>query len=190
MTKILLHPTAFRTHTDTELVALVRAGNDPAFDVIVARHEPALIAYARQLLGGAHHDAEDWVQDALIMALRSLRGADRPMALERWLYAITRNRCFDQLRKPGRDVDLALLEPVLSDAGGDPHAAAVLSEELGAMLADLDRLPARQRVALVMHELEDCSHAEIATALNVSVGATKALVCRARATLGAMREAA
>jgi RNA polymerase sigma-70 factor (ECF subfamily) len=48
----------------------------------------------------------------------------------------------------------------------------------------------RQRRALVMHELEGRSHAEIARTLRVSTGATKALVCRARGALADARAAA
>src|SRR4029077_6320647 len=77
MTEILLHPTASRTPGDDMLVRAVRAGDDRAFDTVVTRFEPALLAYARQLLGGAHHDAEECVQDTFVRALRALRGSDR-----------------------------------------------------------------------------------------------------------------
>lgn len=186
MTEIVFHPTALRPRGDDELVAAVRAGDDHAFATIVTRFGPALLAYARQVLGGAHHDAEECVQDVFVRALHNLRAVDRPMALKPWLYAITRNRCLDQLRKPNRTTDLALVEPVLSDAGADPHDRLVRGEELRALVGAVNRLPARQRAALVMHELEGASHASIARHLGVSTGATKALVCRAR---GALTEA-
>jgi RNA polymerase sigma-70 factor (ECF subfamily) len=105
------------------------------------------------------------------------------MALKPWLYAILRNRCLDQLRRPNRSTDLALVEPVLSDASADPHAALVRGDELRDLVGELNRLPARQRTAIVMHELEGASHADIAARLQVSVGATKALVHRARGAL-------
>jgi RNA polymerase sigma-70 factor (ECF subfamily) len=181
MTQILLHPTAWRD--DDILVRAVRAGDDHAFSTIVTRFEPALLAYARQLLGGSHHDAEECVQDTFVRALRALRGSDRPMALKPWLYTILRNRCLDQLRRPNRGTDLALVEPVLSDVSADPHAALVRGDELRDLVGELNRLPARQRKALVMHELEGASHADIAARLDVSVGATKALVHRARGAL-------
>lgn len=60
---ILLHPTAYRRATDEQLVDLVRDRDDRAFDVIHARYEQRLVGYARQLLGGAHHDAEEVVQE-------------------------------------------------------------------------------------------------------------------------------
>src|ERR1700712_2078550 len=81
------------TATDEALVAAVRSGSDAAFTAIVHRYEAQLTAYARQVLGGRHHDAEECVQDAFIRALRSLQGNDAAIALRPWLHAIVRNRC-------------------------------------------------------------------------------------------------
>lgn len=191
MTTILTHPTAARIRPDAELVGAVRAGSTGAFELIVARYERPLVAYARQVLGGRHHDAEEAVQDALLRALTALRrDADRPIVLKPWLYAITRNACLDRLRKPVRTVGLEPLQAVLHDPAGDPHATVSGREDLRVLIGDLLELPERQRAALVMHELEGRSHEEMAGVLEVSVGASKALVCRARQGLAAAREAA
>src|SRR3954468_9674448 len=99
--------------SDEALVAAARAGSDAAFTAIVHRYEPQLVAYARQVLGGHHHDAEECVQDAFVRALRSMRGNDANTALRRWLHAIARTRCLDQLRKPHRTTDLDPHEAVL-----------------------------------------------------------------------------
>src|SRR4249920_907911 len=99
---ILLHPTAYRAATDEQLVELVRSGDDHAFDAIHDRYHPRLVAFARGLLGGAHHDAEEVVQDAFVRALSALRADDREMALRAWLYTIVRNRALDVLRRPNR----------------------------------------------------------------------------------------
>ena len=187
---VLTHPTAFRTRTDAELVAQLRAGRNEAFDEVVARYEAPLTAWARSLMHGAHHDAEEVVQDALLKALVALRRDDREILLKPWLYAITRNACLDRLRKPVRTTDLALLEPVLSDASADPHVAVVRREELSDLVGNLRRLPVRQRAALVGHELEGRSHEQLAEELQVSVGGSKALVCRARQGMAHLRDAA
>jgi RNA polymerase sigma-70 factor (ECF subfamily) len=180
---ILLHPTAYRAASDEQLVDLVRAGDDRAFDAIHARYEQRLLGYARQMLGGAHHDAEEVVQDAFVRALAALRADDREMALKAWLYTIVRNRALDVLRRPVRTTDLELHAPVLRDAGADPHDRVARSEDLRNLVGELKRLPERQRTALVMHELGGVSHEGIARRLHVSTGGSKALVCRARAGL-------
>jgi RNA polymerase sigma-70 factor (ECF subfamily) len=180
-----------RRRTDDELAALVRSGDAGAFDAIVARYQPQLLAFARQLLGGAHHDAEEAVQDAFVRGLGALRrDAGRPIALKPWLFAITRNACLDRLRRPVRTVALGPLEPVLRDRGDDPHARLARREQLKVLIGGLQGLPERQRAALVMHELEGRSHEEMAAGLGVSVGASKALVSRARSGIAHLREAA
>jgi RNA polymerase sigma-70 factor (ECF subfamily) len=166
--------------TDESLVAAVRAGSDAAFSAIVRRYEPQLTAYARQVLGGRHHDAEECVQDAFVRALRSITKGDAEIALRPWLHAIVRNRCLDQLRKPNRTTDLEPHEAVLADHGPGPISMIAGRERLDQVVVGVESLPERQRRALVMHELEDRSHSHIGRVLGVSAGASKALVCRAR----------
>jgi RNA polymerase sigma-70 factor (ECF subfamily) len=166
--------------TDEALVAAVRAGSDAAFSAIVRRYEPQLTAYARQVLGGRHHDAEECVQDAFVRALRSITKGDAEIALRPWLHAIVRNRCLDQLRKPNRTTDLEPHEAVLADHGPGPISMIAGRERLDQVVVGVESLPERQRRALVMHELEDRSHSHIGRVLGVSAGASKALVCRAR----------
>lgn len=189
MSTILLHPTAYPAQRDDQLVALVRAGDDRAFDAIHARYERRLLAFARQVLGGAHHDAEEAVQDAFVRALPALRADAREIALKPWLFAIVRNRALDVLRRPVRTVDLEPIAASLRDPGADPQERLLRAEELRTLLDILGRLPDRQRDALVLHELHGCSHATIAGRLEVTVGGSKALVCRARAGLERSRAA-
>jgi RNA polymerase sigma-70 factor (ECF subfamily) len=166
--------------SDEALVAAARTGSDAAFTAIVHRYEPQLTAYARQILGGRHHDAEECVQDAFVRALRSMRNGDADIALRPWLHAIVRNRCLDQLRKPNRTTDLEPHQAVIADHGPGPVSMIASRERLDDVVHGLESLPERQRRALVMHELEDRSHSHIGRALGVSAGASKALVCRAR----------
>lgn len=165
---------------DDTLVAAVRRGSEAAFDAIVQRYEAPLTAYARHVLGGRHHDAQECVQDAFLRALRALRARDGDIALRPWLHAIVRNRCLDQLRRPDRTTDLHPHEAVLRDPSAGPVTQIHRRERLDAVLVGLDALPERQRRALVMLELEDRSHSQIGRALGVTTGASKALVCRAR----------
>jgi RNA polymerase sigma-70 factor, ECF subfamily len=166
--------------SDEALVTATRAGSDAAFTAIVQRYEAPLTAYARQVLGGHHHDAEECVQDAFVRALSSLRRNDAEIALRPWLHAIVRNRCLDQLRKPQRTTDLEPMQAVLADHGPGPVSMIAHRQKLDAVVGGMGSLPERQRRALVMHELEDRSHSQIGRVLGVSAGASKALVCRAR----------
>lgn len=177
-----------RVPTDAQLVAALRADTHGAVEVLHARYAPALLAYARSLLGGSHHDAEECVQDAFVRALRALKATPgREMALRAWLYTITRNACVDRLRARAARaaVNLDDVAPALAGRGDDPHAALMRRESLTAVVVGLRGLPDRQRAALVGHELEGRSHGELAAGLGMSEGASKALVHRARAGLQA-----
>ncbi len=188
---VVRHPTHARLRSDDELVAATRAGSDDAYALLVARHRLALTGYARAVLGGAHHDAEEAVQDAFVRALQALRREPgRTIHLRAWLHAIVRNACLDRLRRPGRTVDLGALEGVLGDERADPARALERSEELAALVGEIGRLPDRQRRALVGFALEGRSHEELAAQLDVTVSASKALVHRARHGLAAAAAAA
>ncbi|MEA2221467.1 MAG: hypothetical protein QOJ35_4093 [Solirubrobacteraceae bacterium] len=176
--------------SDDQLVALFRTGNEAAFSEIHRRFRSALTAFARRMLHGSGHDPEDVVQDAFIRAYRGLRVTDRPMALRPWLYMIVRNRALDELRAPQRSEaydDEVRMKPV-PDA--DPASCFAQRVEMRELVAEIGRLPERQRMALVMREFDGCSHAETARALNTTVPATKSLIIRARSNLEAAVHAA
>jgi RNA polymerase sigma factor (sigma-70 family) len=171
--------------TDDELVARFRAGDDGAFTAIHDRFRSPLLAFAQRMLRGTGHDAEDVVQDAFIRAYRGLRATDRPMVLRPWLYMIVRNRGLDALRAPQRTDcfdDQAALAAVPAT---DPAQRVAERDEIRQLVAEIGRLPERQRIALVLREFDGRTHAETARALRTTVPATKSLIIRARSNLGA-----
>jgi RNA polymerase sigma factor (sigma-70 family) len=170
--------------TDDQLVLRFRRGDDAAFTEIHDRYRSALTAFARRMLGTTGHDADDIVQDAFIRAYRGLRVTDRPMALRPWLYMIVRNRALDALRAPQRsDVydDEIGMRAVSSES--DPARCFAEADEMRQIVAEIGRLPERQRIALVMREFDGRTHAETARALDTTVPATKSLIVRARCNL-------
>ena len=175
--------------TDDDLVRALRAGEPGAFDAIHHRYHAPLLAFARQMLGGRHHDAEEVVQDAFVRALGALRETDREMALRPWLYAITRNRALDELRRPQRTAAIVAPRTSTLPRSGRRARASIVAPPRGRRGPRRRPLrpPHAQRRALVMHELEDRSHSQIGRALKVSRGASKALVHRARGSLHARR---
>jgi RNA polymerase sigma factor (sigma-70 family) len=178
------------TLTDDQLVLLFRSGDEAAFSEIHRRFRSILTAFARRMLHGSGHDPEDIVQDSFIRAYRGLRVTDRPMALRPWLYMIVRNRALDELRTPQRSdlYDDEIHMRAVTDA--DPARCFAESEEMREIVAEIGRLPERQRMALVMREFDGRSHVETALALHTTVPATKSLIIRARSNLQAAVHAA
>src|SRR4051794_22480938 len=155
--------------TDDELVLRFRRGDDAAFSEMHRRYCHLLESFARRMLRGSGHDAEDVVQDAFIRAYRGLRVTDRAMALRPWLYMIVRNRALDELRTPQRSDcydDAAGLVAVPAD---DPAQRCAERDEMRRLVAEIGRLPERQRIALVLREFDGRTHAETARALRTTV---------------------
>jgi len=176
--------------SDDDLVARFRAGDDAAFSEIHRRFRTALVAFARRMLHGSGHDAEDVVQDAFIRAYRGLRVTDRPMALRPWLYMIVRNRALDELRTPQRTDCVHDVTSLAAVPAADPAQCVADRDEMRQLVAEIGRLPERQRMALVLREFDGRSHAETARELRTTVSATKSLIIRARTNLGAAVHAA
>src|SRR3954471_769493 len=167
-----------RSQTDDRLVDLVRAGNEPAFEAIVARYRRPLLRYCGGILSGGR--AEDAVQQTFVKAYDAMRRDHGELKLRPWLYRIAHNTALNGLRdKKLQDHALA---PQL-DGVERPDQAAERRQGFREVLAAVDALPTRQRDAIVLRELEGRSYEEIAGALGVTGGAVRQLLNRARTTL-------
>lgn len=176
--------------SDEQLVRRFRGGDDSAFTAIHDRYRPCLTAFARRMLSASGHDADDVVQDAFMRAYRGLRVTDRPLALRPWLYMIVRNRALDDLRGPQRAGAFDDEVGLVAVPAADPASCLDRRDAVRHLFAEIGRLPERQRIALVMRELDGRTHVETARALATTVPATKSLIVRARSTLGAAVRAA
>jgi RNA polymerase sigma factor (sigma-70 family) len=169
-----------RTQTDARLVDLVRAGNDTAFEAIVLRYQRSLMRHCRRLLPAAR--AEDAVQQTLVRALEAMRADRRELDLGPWLHRIAHNTAIDSLRR----VDSHWEELDEGTDGVEPtHAAAERRARFRSVISSVGELPARQRRALVLRELEGRSYDEIASDLGVTGPVVRGLLNRARNTMRA-----
>jgi RNA polymerase sigma factor (sigma-70 family) len=173
-----------RGRSDDALVARVRAGDERAFELVFDRYHRGLLAFCRRMLA-SDEEAEDALQHTFMAAYRALRADDGPIRLKAWLYTIARNRCLSLLRARREQV-------AFDDGHAATHALAVDVErraDLRGLVADLQRLPDEQRAALVLFELGDHSHDDIAEVLGVRREKVKALVFQARESLASWRRA-
>lgn len=174
-------------------------------------HRPALVGHCYRMLGSAA-EADDAVQETLVRAWRGLAGFDGRASLRTWLYRIATRVCLDALAdraRRERPVGLGAagtvedelverprthwVEPVPDahalPAEGDPAERAALRQSIRlAFVAALQRLPPRQRAALLLADVLGWSAAEVAAALETSVPAVNSALQRARATLAASGE--
>jgi RNA polymerase sigma factor (sigma-70 family) len=175
----LLSSTLLRTQSDARLLALASRGYERAFEAIVERYRRPLHRWCRRFLPEAR--AEDAVQTAFLKAWSSLREGTEVGDLKPWLYRIARNAALDNARKAGYDY-VELTEALqLAPA---PEAALERRRVMRETLTGVAGLPANQREAL-LRTAAGHSRAEIARELDVSEGAVRQLVHRARTTLRA-----
>jgi RNA polymerase sigma factor (sigma-70 family) len=172
---------------DERLVARVRAGDDTAFEIIYDRYYRGLLAFCGQMLG-SRHEAEDALQHSFASAYRALRGGAGDIELRPWLYTIARNRCLSVHRAQRVQVSADGLAADFGSFEG-MSAQVQLRADLRELVDELQRLPDDQRAALVLFELGDQSHAEIAAVLGVRREKVKALVFQAREALMRARDA-
>jgi RNA polymerase sigma factor (sigma-70 family) len=188
--RLLKHParlagaSLLRLQDDKRLVALAREGHDPAFAAIVDRYGPQLERYCARLVGPGR--TEDAVQQAFVNAHTAMRTSDQELALKPWLYRIAHNAALNILRA-AKDEE----RPLDEDRAGAFQTADVveLREQLRETLASIQALPAAQRDALLLREIEGRSHEEIAAALGVSAGGARQHLHRARMTMRAAASA-
>lgn len=177
--------------TDRALVDQVQAGDDRAFDVILARYRRPVLDLVYRLTGDAG-SAEDIAQDVFVRAYRGLaRYRTRPdAAFSAWLFRIARNAAIDTLRRRGRDpVSLARgtgerldQQPSSQSVSDDLHRREVADQVAAAVAA----LPEDQRAAVILSEYEGQADAEIAAAMGGSVKSAQSRLYRARQTLRAV----
>lgn len=188
----------------SEVMAL-RTGDEAAFAALVERHRHELQVHCYRMVG-SFHDAEDLVQETLLLAWRSRESFEGRSSFRRWLYRIATNAALDFLRAANRrpptglplgdrhdasPVDLPWLEPypdtlldlaAPTEAGPEPTTVTKETIEL-AFLAAIQHLPARQRAVLILRDVLGWRATETAEALDLSVAAVNSALQRARPTL-------
>lgn len=171
-------------------------------------HRTELTGFCYRMLGSGS-EAEDAVQETMVRAWRSIDRFEGRSSLRSWLYRIANNVCIDMHRSPQRRArpmemgpsstyaeaklgeplgEHAFVQPVqderVIDLDGDPADVAAARETIRlAFVAALQRLPARQRSALILCEVLRWQATEVAELLDTSVASVNSALQRARATL-------
>jgi RNA polymerase sigma-70 factor (ECF subfamily) len=193
--------------TGATTLARARAGSEAAFGELTEPHRRALLVHCYRLLGSLQ-DAEDAVQETFVAAWRGLDGFEERASLRAWLYRIATNRCLnmrrDAARRPAAARRLPFVPPAptrlgeapwlepfpdallegLPDAAPGPDARYEEREAVGlAFVTALQRLPARQRAALVLRDVLGYRAAEAAALLGATEATVTSALQRARTAL-------
>jgi RNA polymerase sigma-70 factor, ECF subfamily len=169
------------------LVERVRAGDDGAFEALMARYKRPVLNFVFRFIGDTS-EAEDVAQEVFVRAYRSMHKPDfrrTTATFSTWLFQVARNAALDCLRRRKRRPT----EPLsgLEDGGeslasGQATAAEVVTaRETGASIAAaVAMLPEDQRTAVILSEYERLPDADIAAVMRCSVKSVEARLYRAR----------
>ena len=174
---------------DSRLVALSRQGDLEAFNSLVQIYQRAAYNLCLRLLGSPQA-AEDATQEAFFSAFRHI-GDFRGGSFRSWLLRIAANAATDELRRRGRRPQVPLElgpgeegpAPLVPDPSPGPEAVALRREVARQVQAGLLTLPADQRLAVVLSDVQGLSYEEVAQATGASLGTVKSRISRGRERL-------
>lgn len=176
---------------ERELVTRAQKGDAEAYEILVRRHQHRIFAVVGGMLRRSE-DVEDIAQQVFLKAYLSLKRFDQRAAFGTWLYKIAVNECWDLLRK--KKVRPLLYEADLSEdqarqmtaaledtaVGGDIRKRLELREQIERLFEAIDE---RDRLMLVLKEVEGFSVEDIGEILDLNVNTVKVRLFRARGRL-------
>ena len=158
---------------DRTVVRAFLEGDQEAFAIIVRRHQRNVYQLCYRFAGN-HEDAADWSQDVFVRIFKALPKFKGDAALGTWMYRVCVNACLNRVasrRASSESLDAAREIPARGDS---PFEQVLRLERAAAVRAAVDKLPPKQRAAVVLRVYQQLSHEEIAEILESSVGAVKA----------------
>jgi RNA polymerase sigma-70 factor (ECF subfamily) len=184
-------PGALNLLTDAEVMLRVAAGDDAAFDYLVEKFRRPLVGFMYRM---AHNQAvaEELAQEVFLRVYRARSSYSAEAKFTTWLYRIATNLAVNHARdtkseKTTTSIDETDEETGLSidvaDSTPNIEQEILRRERLAAIRRQVEALPERQRLAVVMHKYQNMDYKQIAEVLKLSESATKSLLFRAYETL-------
>lgn len=174
---------------DRQLVVRSQKGDSFAFEELVRKYQQTILNLAYHYIGN-RDEAEDAAQKIFTKVYFSLDRFDNRRPFFPWLYRIAINQCYDELRKARRRIVHTFSELSLEDIDSierlighneTPLELEENKERLQTLLRKLlNQLPHRQRLAIILRDIESLSYAQMAQIMKCSQQAARLKVFRAR----------
>lgn len=160
-----------------------RLGDREAFERILTAHQSMVLRVALRMLGRME-DAQDAAQEVFLKLHKSLDDFEEDKPFEPWLYRMTTNLCLDLLRARRQPMPLDFDQAIPPSAERD----LLVAERTRAVAAALQQLPAKERAALLLREVEGLSTGEVAAVLQSSETTVRSQIYQARMKLRKITE--
>lgn len=153
-----------------------------AMEMVIRKYREPLYFHARYIVKD-HQEAYDVVQEVFIKAMKESRLFDDEFKIKAWLYRVTSNLCFNQVRNKKRRG--AILDSMVKPEafGADQIEVIMAGEQRGEVMTALEQVSADHKQILLLRYYDDLSYAEIADVLQVKLGTVMSRLSRARMRL-------
>jgi RNA polymerase sigma-70 factor (ECF subfamily) len=166
-----------------DLLVKAQAGDRAAFDRLMQLFERQVLATALRLMSGNLSDAQDAAQIVFLRMHKYLPRIRTGENLAGWLYRVTANVCLDELRRKSAFVPLDDELRVAFTSEADPERQFSEAERHAALVAGLRDLPAKERAAVVLRDIEGLETEEVARILGSSPATVRSQLRSARSKL-------
>jgi RNA polymerase sigma-70 factor, ECF subfamily len=172
-----------------DLMLRVKEGDTAAFEELMEIHQHSVIGTVAKMLGSPA-EAEDIAQQVFIRVWKSAERYEPQAKFTTWLFTITRNLVFNEVRrrkrKPALSMDEREEEFHLMETDHrtiSPDKSLLQGELESAIDEAIAALPEKQRLAMILRRFEEMPYEEIGQVLGITVPAVKSLLFRARSQL-------
>jgi RNA polymerase sigma-70 factor (ECF subfamily) len=164
-------------------MARIREGDMEAFRLLVETHQARVIGTISKMLG-SDAESEDLAQQVFIRVWKSASRYQPTAKFTTWLFRITRNLVFNELRRKRHIVEHSEEIPEPAERVEKEPDRLLLEGELQKAIQEaINELPESQRMAIILRRYEDMSYEDIAKVMETTVPAVKSILFRARAEL-------
>jgi RNA polymerase sigma-70 factor (ECF subfamily) len=167
-----------------EFVAELQAGDERAFESLVAAYERPIVRFLYRYLGNLE-EAKEVCQDVFVKVFRGISSFQNNCSLKTWIYRITLNTVLNEKRRwyqrlKDRFTGLEGISNQQLDSVPGPELSLTMDERTRRVHLALRKLQPDRRAILVLRDLEGLSYQEIAVALDLQLGTVKSRLARAR----------
>jgi len=180
------------TRTDVQLMLDVKGGDEQSFELLLQRYRTPLVNFLYRMVR-SREQAEDLAQEVFIRVYRAREEYVPTAKFTTWLFRIATNLALNSLRDHRHEkLEISIDAPLTADSEegderpfelADKHPTVeqeLVEEERKKMIRHaIEKLPEKQRAAVLLHKYQELDYAEIAKILSCSESALKSLLFRA-----------
>ena len=184
------------TRSDVQLMLDVKAGDQQSFELLLQRYRTPLVNFLYRMVR-SREQAEDLAQEVFLRVYRAREDYEPSAKFTTWLFRIATNLALNSLRDHRyQKLEISMDAPIVADAedgdermmevaDGHPDIEQHLVEEARKKMIRhaIEKLPEKQRAAVLLHKYQELDYAEISKILRCSESALKSLLFRAYETL-------